>query len=44
MWYHADYVMPYWGRVFERGPKIGRHIFYHGRKQRTQVAASQKAE
>ena len=41
MWYHADYVMPYWGWVFERGPKIGRHIFYHGRKQRTQVAASQ---
>jgi hypothetical protein len=44
LWYHADYVMPYWGRVFERGPKIGRHIFYHGRKQRVQVAASQEAE
>ncbi|MDH3593714.1 MAG: cell wall hydrolase [Rhodospirillales bacterium] len=44
MWYHADYVMPYWGRVFKRGPKIGRHIFYHGRKQRTQVAANQEAE
>jgi spore germination cell wall hydrolase CwlJ-like protein len=41
LWYHADYVMPYWGRVYERGPKIGRHIFYHGRKQRTQVAANQ---
>ncbi len=28
LWYHADYVMPHWGRVFKRGPKIGRHIFY----------------
>lgn len=28
LWYHADYVMPYWGRVFKRGPKIGRHLFY----------------
>jgi hypothetical protein len=44
LWYHADYVMPSWGRVFERGPKIGRHIFYHGRNERVQVAASQKAE
>jgi spore germination cell wall hydrolase CwlJ-like protein len=41
LWYHADYVMPRWGRVLERGPKIGRHIFYLGRKQRTQVAANQ---
>ena len=28
LWYHADYVMPRWGRVFKRGPTIGRHIFY----------------
>jgi len=44
LWYHADYVMPYWGRVFERGPKIGRHIFYLGHKERVRVAANQKAE
>ena len=41
LWYHADYVMPYWGRVFQRGPKIGRHIFYLGRKERVRVAANQ---
>lgn len=28
LWYHADYVNPYWSRVFHRGPQIGRHIFY----------------
>lgn len=28
LWYHADYVSPYWGRLFKKGPKIGRHIFY----------------
>ena len=28
LWYHADYVKPYWRTVFARGPKIGRHIFY----------------
>ncbi len=28
LWYHADYVKPYWKNVFARGPKIGRHIFY----------------
>ncbi len=28
LWYHADYVMPHWGKVFKRGPTIGRHIFY----------------
>ncbi len=44
LWYHADYVMPYWGRVFERGPKIGRHIFYLGHKERVRVAANQEAE
>ncbi len=44
LWYHADYVMPYWGRVFERGPKIGRHIFYLGHKERVRIAANQKAE
>jgi spore germination cell wall hydrolase CwlJ-like protein len=28
LWYHADYVAPYWRRQFAQGPKIGRHIFY----------------
>lgn len=28
--YHADYVSPRWGRVFDRTTKIGAHIFYRG--------------
>lgn len=28
--YHADYVNPSWGRVFDRTVKIGAHIFYRG--------------
>lgn len=28
--YHADYVMPSWGRVFKRTAVIGDHIFYKG--------------
>jgi len=28
LWYHADSVSPSWGKVFDRGPKIGQHIFY----------------
>jgi spore germination cell wall hydrolase CwlJ-like protein len=28
--YHADYVRPSWGRVFDRTTKIGAHIFYRG--------------
>lgn len=28
--YHADYVRPGWGRVFDRTTKIGAHIFYRG--------------
>ena len=30
LWYHADYVSPYWQKAFARGPKIGQHIFYTG--------------
>lgn len=26
--YHANYVRPYWARVFKKTDKIGRHIFY----------------
>lgn len=28
LWYHADYVSPSWRRSMEKGPKIGRHLFY----------------
>ena len=28
LWYHADYVSPYWREAFVEGPQIGRHIFY----------------
>jgi len=31
LWYHADYVSPYWRTAFKRGPKIGTHIFYQAR-------------
>lgn len=45
LWYHADYVMPYWGRIFKAGPKIGRHIFYvEGDRKPVQVAARQDAQ
>ncbi len=38
LWYHADYVKPSWRKAFERGPKIGRHIFYSQVPGKTQVA------
>lgn len=28
LWYHADYVSPYWRDHLKPGPKIGRHLFY----------------
>jgi hypothetical protein len=28
LWYHADYVVPSWGRRLTRVEKIGAHIFY----------------
>ncbi len=28
LWYHAQYVSPYWHSKFKQGPKIGQHIFY----------------
>ncbi len=39
LWYHADYVKPSWRKEFERGPKIGRHIFYRQAPRKTQVAS-----
>ncbi len=38
LWYHADYVKPAWRTDFERGPKIGRHIFYSQASRETLVA------
>ena len=35
LWYHADYVQPYWRTAFKRGPKIGTHIFYQARTARS---------
>jgi spore germination cell wall hydrolase CwlJ-like protein len=35
LWYHADYVRPYWRTSMNKGPKIGRHIFYSARKRST---------
>ncbi len=40
LWYHADYVSPYWRRHFAEGPTIGRHIFYSDRK----AASAQPAQ
>lgn len=28
LWYHADSVLPSWGKVLTRGPQIGQHLFY----------------
>ncbi len=38
LWYHADYVSPAWRKAFDRGPKIGRHIFYSQGSRGTQIA------
>ncbi len=40
LWYHADYVSPYWGRILKRGRQIGRHIFYVDQDKPTQVASA----
>jgi spore germination cell wall hydrolase CwlJ-like protein len=40
MWYHADYVDPYWADAKKQVTKIGRHIFYTLPKRApTQVSA-----
>ncbi|MDH3474807.1 MAG: cell wall hydrolase [Rhodospirillales bacterium] len=38
LWYHADYVAPYWSKAFEEGPTIGRHVFYLERGHPIQLA------
>lgn len=30
--YHADYVKPYWSKVFEKTCQLGKHIFYKERE------------
>ncbi len=40
LWYHADYVNPYWKRSMEKGPKIGKHIFYTSKKTNPILSAS----
>ena len=40
LWYHADYVSPYWKRSMEKGPKIGKHIFYTSKKASPILSAS----
>lgn len=41
MWYHADYVEPYWAEAKKQVTKIGRHIFYTLPKRTpTQVSAN----
>ena len=32
LYYHADYVKPYWSTAYERIAKVGRHIFYGMKK------------
>ena len=32
LYYHADYVKPYWAKAYERVAKVGRHIFYRMKK------------
>lgn len=41
MWYHADYVDPYWADAKKQVTKIGRHIFYTlPKRAATQVSAN----
>lgn len=41
MWYHADYVEPYWAEAKKQVTKIGKHIFYTlPKKAPTQVSAN----
>lgn len=44
LWYHADYVKPFWRRSYERGPKIGRHIFYRQEARQAKTAQRQTAK
>ncbi len=43
LWYHADYARPYWRVAFNRGPKIGRHIFYNDKQVHQQAVFADPA-
>ena len=44
LWYHADYVKPGWRKHFERGPKIGRHIFYRAPAKTAHLITDKSAD
>ncbi|MGR9107329.1 MAG: cell wall hydrolase [Gammaproteobacteria bacterium] len=37
LWYHADSVSPSWSRSYQRGPKIGHHVFYRESRPKSKV-------
>ena len=43
LFYHADYVKPQWRNAFNKGPTIGRHIFYSYKKPAKKVKGTQLA-
>ncbi len=43
LFYHADYVAPRWRTAFNKGPTIGRHIFYSYKKPTKKVKGTQLA-
>ncbi len=43
LFYHADYVKPQWRTAFNKGPTIGRHIFYSYKKPTKKVKGTQLA-
>jgi spore germination cell wall hydrolase CwlJ-like protein len=40
MWYHAEYVQPYWRKVMTPVRKIGTHIFYLRGQSASKMPAS----
>ena len=39
LWYHATSVRAYWRGQFEKGPKIGNHIFYRDKPEAAETGA-----
>lgn len=44
MWYHADYVDPYWADAKKQVTKIGKHIFYTLPKKQDRIRVTQNAD
>jgi spore germination cell wall hydrolase CwlJ-like protein len=42
LWYHAVHVRAYWRGRYQKGPVIGRHIFYRDKAASAQPAAVRK--